>query len=673
MEIAEHFYTDDPRRGPADARTTLEGADYFFLGNGLIQAAVQVCHDQPGTPLGLLVMNPNRMGPKRAALTFDPEDGLKATQVTIRTDSHSCRPSGARLRARWSDVGGVPAVLVSWQDQDVSVEECFFCPDTKTPRLLREVRISTITPEETRIVVETGGGRECLTDRRTISQTDTACVRFSYSLQDDGGHLDVTVSVCSTLPEPATAQAHWHDLARFACSNDTLNHLFTAARNQLPAAVSACGVMDGSIWQYNREWVRDQSVVADVLAMLGERTKACTMITRMLREFVTDAGDTVDSSLRRPPADVELDQNGQLLRALESYVLWTGEDAPVHEHWPRVRAAADFPLREVFRHEPSGLLHNAREFWERHAAHGIKDGMELMHQYSVAVGLASAARLARRVGRPAEAERWMRAADRIRDALLNDERFGLVADGHLIKRRCVDGSVQTQITAAREAELPAGIPLTDAGPHYLDPDAGAALPIAMQFIDPKGDLARVTLRHLEELWNQRWAGGGYGRYHVTSEPDSPGAWPFPSVFLARAYFEAEDDAKVWRVLNWLAEVGGAAGSWREYYGPRMAPPYPQVGYVPWTWAEILYFFIHHLLGVRPGHDELVLRPRLLSGLEWAEARLRVRGHIVELHVRRAGDRPPGFHIGNTFHALDARGVRLPLPNEDMRVEALLGD
>jgi hypothetical protein len=46
------------------------------------------------------------------------------------------------------------------------------------------------------------------------------------------------------------------------------------------------------------------------------------------------------------------------------------------------------------------------------------------------------------------------------------------------------------------------------------------LPIAFEFIDPKSALAQKRW-HLEALWNQRWNLGGYGRYHVTSEPDSP--------------------------------------------------------------------------------------------------------------------------------------------------------
>jgi hypothetical protein len=83
MEVREHFYADDPAHGPGDARTTLRDVDYFFLGNGLIQAAVQVAPAGDATPVGLLLMDPERFGPKRAALSFDPEAGIAATSLTL--------------------------------------------------------------------------------------------------------------------------------------------------------------------------------------------------------------------------------------------------------------------------------------------------------------------------------------------------------------------------------------------------------------------------------------------------------------------------------------------------------------------------------------------------------------------------------------------------------------
>ena len=50
--------------------------------------------------------------------------------------------------------------------------------------------------------------------------------------------------------------------------------------------------------------------------------------------------------------------------------------------------------------------------------------------------------------------------------------------------------------------------------------------------------------------------------------------------------------QVWRVIRWLGLVpGAAAGSWFEFYGPRVAPPFPQVGVVPWTWAEMMFLLV----------------------------------------------------------------------------------
>ena len=102
----------------------------------------------------------------------------------------------------------------------------------------------------------------------------------------------------------------------------------------------------------------------------------------------------MDSSRFRPWEESEVDQNGVLLFALESYVHWTGDTDLVREKWDKIAKAAAFPLRPQFRHAASGLLVNRREFWERHEAHGIRMGMELAHQLFVVMGLRSAGRLA---------------------------------------------------------------------------------------------------------------------------------------------------------------------------------------------------------------------------------------------------------------------------------------
>ena len=215
-------------------------------------------------------------------------------------------------------------------------------------------------------------------------------------------------------------------------------------------------------------------------------------------------------------------------------------------------------------------------------------------------------------------------------------------------------------------------PLAGPGPHILNPYTSSMLPIALEFIEPHGNLARNTLAAVEELWNQRWDGGGYGRYHVSSEPDSPGSWPFASVFVARAYWEAGDDEKVWRILRWLGETaGGRAGSWFEFHGPRPVPPCPQVGIIPWTWAEIVVFFIHHVFGIRPGFEELVLRPRLPSGVDRAEAVVRLHHHLLHLALRRAkaGERAI-VKVNNRTRPWTAEGLHLPWSEEDLHVEVI---
>ena len=156
MDVAEHVYTDDPTQGPPDAKTTLAGVDYFFLGNGLIQAAVQVCTSGQGTPVGLLILHPEQLRSKRRALTFDPQHGLAPTAVTIRVGTRVFAPQGPTLEARWADIGGVPAVQVTWQADDLRVTEIFYCHDQRSPCLTRIIRVRKSSPGNLRAALRTG-------------------------------------------------------------------------------------------------------------------------------------------------------------------------------------------------------------------------------------------------------------------------------------------------------------------------------------------------------------------------------------------------------------------------------------------------------------------------------------------------------------------------------------
>jgi len=667
MEIEEHFYTDDPAIGHADVRTRLPGTDYFFLGNGLIQAAVQVCRSGEGTPIGLLIMHPERFGPKRAALTCDLQSGVEKTVVGVCVGDSVMTPDPATIQAGWDAVAGIPAVRIAWQAGPVTVVERFFCPGRDEARIARRIEIRSPDPVIEALTLHTE-----LAPAQTLglSADGTASATVVYGVERGADGPTVRADWERESEPGVEAATYWRSVASVRTFDRELDHLFSTARHQLPTAVDHAGRMDGSIWQYNLEWVRDQAHVAEALVRLGDHTRAATLLARLLDGFVSPDGDTVDSGRRRPASDVELDQNGELLTALRTYVNWTGDLELVASRWSKVQALASFPLQERFRHRASGLLHNRREYWERHGAHGIEDGFELMHQFYVALGLKSAAYLADALGHSEDRDSWTTAAAELRHAMLEDRRYRMIEDGHLIKRRGLDGTWQRTIHMASDCGLPRDIPLLRQGPHFLDPDASSSLPVAYAFIDPRGELARNTLARIEELWNQWWAGGGYGRYHASSEPDSPGAWPFASLFVARAYVEAGDDAKVWRVLRWLAgSPGGAAGTWFENDGPRIAPPYPQVGIPPWTWAELITLFVHHLVGVRPDPGGVTLRPHLLEGLDGMEASFRVRQCRLDLSIRRAGCLAErGGRLGSEWLHWREDGVRVPLPTTDIKLE-----
>jgi hypothetical protein len=630
IPASEHFDDDDPAAGHADVRTRLDGVSYFFLGNGRIEAAVQWAPNGDGTPLGLLLMDPERLGKKRDALTCDESRGLEGTVIRLCDGHGEGRPAPPDLRVEWVSHHGVPAVQATWSWQPITVRETFFCPDRASARLARQVEIDTTSAGDAEIVVATGDGAETIEQAVSVGGGRPARRWFVYGI--GGPPPAVRVDVVPADPLEEEAIRDWQGRTRVELHGDPLGRLFACSASQLPAVISTRGRVDASLWQYNREWVRDQAFLALALVMIGRREEAAVILRRLLRDFVSAEGAPMDSSEVRGRDEVELDQNGVLLYVLEQYVLWTDDLALAGRAWDRVCAVAEYPLRREFSN-PAGLLHNVREFWERHRLHGIEPGFELVHQVFVSMGLASAARLARRFGRDATASRWDAAARDLRAALLDGTPHALVQDGRLVKRRLLDGRVQDEIRPRPEAGLPSSAPLAQPGPHPLEPDTCTVLPIVFRFVPADSALARRTLAAVEALWNQAWEGGGYGRYHVASEPDSPGPWPFASLFVARAAVEAGLGDVARRTLAWLETVAGApAGSWFEFYGPRQSPPFPQVGIIPWTWAEVIFLLVSHVLGVRPDERGIRVRPRLLPEMTRVEASIPIRDGRLALRV-----------------------------------------
>ena len=251
-------------------------------------------------------------------------------------------------------------------------------------------------------------------------------------------------------------------IRRTAAFHDPLlDRFFAASKFQLRAAVSASGRLDGSIWQYNLEWVRDQALIAMALAMSGQPEPARTILARLLSDFVSDEGATLDSSRLRPLEESEVDQNGVLLFALESYLHWTGDMDLIRDELGqdreggRLPAPAGVPARPVrASRQPPRVLGTARG--PRHPdGHGA--GPSAFRRDGPPLGGAP--------GRPSRPDApkpssGPRAAMDLRRAMLKDPRFSLVDAGAFIKRRGLDGTG------------PAGHP---AGPRLLPAPRGASL------------------------------------------------------------------------------------------------------------------------------------------------------------------------------------------------------
>jgi len=671
IDAQEHFYDDDPNQGHADVRTRLKDVSYFFIGNGHILSAIQIAPAGEGTPLGLLIMNPDQLKKKREALTMDAENGLESTMTHLVSDQAIDMAHPASLKAEWFFDYKVPTVRVNWQSNHFQVSELFYCPDTVNPILIWELRIKNISDRHLKPILKTGVMQEEIHIDLSLQSQEKTTLFLLYALDIEDNSVQLKPTGHHIISDDAIE--YWSGTTQISFNSPLLDHYFQAAKIQQATVVSNNSVVDASIWQYNGEWVRDHSMMAVGLILAGHHQMARKMIARLFRDFVTEQGDTIDSSQKRHYDEVELDQNGILIYALKQYVCWTGDFEIIKALWDKIKITAEFSLQDYFRHAPSGLLANQREYWERHRAHGIEPGIELTYQFWVSLGLSAAASLARMIAKEAAAVRWEQEAARIKTAMLNDPQFKLVDKRGFIKRKCVDGSVQELINALPEAQLPQGVPLSANDKHFLNPDTSIALPIAFGFIPPESPIATATVKNLELLWNQSWQGGGYGRYHVSSEPDSPGAWPFPSLFLARAYVEMGEHEKVWRILDWLKTIPGSkSGSWFEFYGQRLAPPFPQVGITPWTWAEMLMLLVHHIVGIQPERDHFRLKPRLLPGINHVEGSLPLRNKKLHFRIQKAGtEAEVKFRSNSPIIESSKKDARISYSKENMWVEAFI--
>lgn len=626
------------------------GREYFVLRSGRIKLVVQA--DRAGTSPGFLWLafdgHDNRQTRRKEnALNFGDGTGFLRSALEVVLGGFPFTAVGHETITRWVQIENIPAVEASWWAGGLLVTECLIAL-SGSGDFLRRITLAS----------RNLGGTEEVSLRLSLPAGGSPSARLSLDVPGAsvpvrrhesgieigplsipvGGSVSVdtrlSIEISGEDPHPEIGDSlrrtdsTWATVSSLSTADTTIRELFDKARFGLSAMVADNGAMDAGIFEYGAQWVRDTSNTLIGLIHAGHFELARRGFAHVLANMVNEDGKTMIGSAYDDPDREQFDQMGELLHGLAAYLDWTGDDSLIREYHSRLIALIERPLRTEFRHS-SGMVHNRREFWER----TLEDGLELAYQTYVTLGLREAASLARELDATDRAGPWRRQADSILNAMLSDPVFALVEQGRLIKRRAIDG------TWVRELRFPgsaADVPLKTERVNLADPDSTTALPIALGLIDPRSALARNTLDELERLWNARWFGGGYERYHSSGQADQPGPWTFATCFILRAQHDAGLYDRSRRTLEWLNTVqGGRTGAWFEEI-PLVRSQSATAGVLPWTSGEVSLFIVRHLLGVRFDQRRLVLRPSLAPASPPVLANLRFRKSRLALDIRGAG-------------------------------------
>ena len=628
-----------------DFETTLPDTDYFVLGSGSIQAAIQWSRHPGATPLGLVLSDPAHFARKWSSHLFHPEYGLGKTMLTLILDGKRYQPDES-TQVVWFP-GEIPGVTALWQAGHSFVIERFWT-SIDEPVLVREITFESDRQLETAEVEVSLYGNPALFSEflgssyglsargydavlvSTLAPGEFHERTLTVPLYRDGNvyRMVVMYSLGPDMPSVGigqltenetdywrTTRLRWTEPHPHPLHHE-IERLFTASAMGLRAAVADDGRFDASIWQYGYEWSGDASNVAEALVYSGQFEVARSVLENILTRLTIPEGMAMESSRFRGGMDAELNNNGEILKACRTYLDWAGDREFIEAHYDRIAAIANYLLRPEFLHDETGMLMASRDIWERNAAVGILPGFDIAHQTFGILGLRDASYIAKVFDRSDDKERWSAAAKKMRQSFLEHPIHSMIEDGRIIKRRLLNGSIQKELSIAKinkdfqKQFVPDGMPLASSGPKSWEPDISECFPIALGVIDPRSEVAKNTVEAMELLWSQAWEDGGYGRYNVDSEPDSPGPWPLATMYMAAACLEAGDVERGQRAIGWLVDKAGAGASWLEFYGDRPTPPLPPTGILVWAWAQWIALVVKHLLGAQVKDDQLIIRPRL---------------------------------------------------------------
>ena len=669
----------DPALLPLQKRSFLEGREYFVLRSGCAQLIVQADRVDLGPAFMYLLFNAednHQSARKETAFNFVDGKGMAASALQVVLGGFPFTAVGHETQTRWTTVDDIPAVEAVWWAGGVRVTEeilaineigCFL-------RLIQLESANLGGPEDLHLRLLLPPG-VCIEDKGCakwlqpdcpitlgLAPGESAQAVAEHGMLDIGplhlepgqthtvetllwaetrpirvyDHIIITLSgqhdansqpgvVSSSM---ADTRAGWLGTSSIRTEDKTIQKIYDKARFGLAGMVADNGVIDAGIFEYGAQWVRDTSNTLLGLLHAGQFERARRGFIYVLDYMVDSEGNTMIGGGFDDPDREQFDQMGELMHALKAYRDWTGDDRPIREHRKKLLALIERVLRPEFRDE-TGMVHNRREFWER----TFDDAHELAYQTYVILGLRDAAALAEPLGAVDRADRWRSEADRIQVAAFNTPESALVENGHLIKRRALDG---TPVHTIHFPAAAADVPLKTESVNLAGPDATMALPIAYGLVPPQSALAKNTLNELEKLRDGRWSGGGYERYHSSGQCDQPGPWSFATCFILRAQHEIGDFERSRRTLEWLNTVqGGRTGAWFEAI-PLLRSQAPTAGILPWTSGEISLFIVRHLLGIHFEDNQLVIKPALYPGSPPISADLRFRRGRLRVEIPGAG-------------------------------------
>jgi hypothetical protein len=596
------------------------GREYFFIRSGQAKMIIQA--DKSGLAPAFTYMlfdagNPAQTAKKSNAYNYVPGTDFSQTALKVIIGKIEFFALCHNSKARWVERNMKPAVELSWWAGGINVVETFSSSD-KSPDFDRIISLtnSDMAGNDTVRIASLDGFPE--SGPIAIDKGETIILKRK-----------IAVPSFLATSGPDISEASWSSIST---SDSLIYNLYRNASFALPGMVAPNGRMDAGVFEYGNQWVRDGSNVAMGLICSGSFESARGLLKYILSDLVSDEGATIIAGGYDEPDREQFDQMGELMHCLKLYYSWTGDSSLIQTFRKKILALIDRPLNPVFR-DSTGMVHNRREFWER----TFSDAYELAYQTYMIQGLRDAADLSGILGVPEKAGIWRKQADVFLNAMLHHPICSLIDQGVFIKRRNVNGEI-ADLTTGRQVSYKDDAPVGTEFYHRLNPDATYALPVLFGLIDPHSELAKRSLDKLENIWNARWYGGGYERYHSSSQLDQPGPWTFGTAFIARAQHDAMMLDRSRRSLQWLYDIqGGNAGAWFEEM-PLNLSQISSCGIVPWTSAEVISFVVRHWLGIRFSDNFIIIKPNLYPGTTSLSADLRLRTGRLKIGIEQDGKR-----------------------------------